>query len=89
MLYGVTLKPKAYMKMRPACLTAFIALNGFAVALVLFLAYFIGKDGWDISLPKCPKCHTTPSFLQIQVLGGSENSTLEVVVDPEREPMAR
>ena len=72
--------------MRPACLTAFIALHGFAVALAVFLAFFINGDSWSFRLPECSGPRTTPSFLQIQVLGDGNNSTREVVVDREKNP---
>lgn len=84
-LYRV-MKPRDFIKVSPACLTAFIALNGFALALVVFLAYFISKDSWSSRLPECSGPRTTPSFLQIQVFGDGENSTRDVVVDSEKNP---
>lgn len=86
MLYRVILKPRAFIKVRPACLIAFIALNGFAVALVLFLTYFISEDSWSFRLLECsgPRA-APPPLLQIQVLGGGESAACEVVVTPERD----
>ena len=78
-------KPPDLIRVRPACLTTFIALNGFALALVVFLALF-SKNSWDMGLPKCPECRTAPSILQIQVLGDSDSSTRDVMVDPEKNP---
>lgn len=86
MLLRVIWKPGAFIKVHPTCLTAFIALIGFAMALVVFLAFFINKDSWSFRLQECSTPRTTPSFLQIQVLGDSEHSSRDVVVDPEKNP---
>ena len=75
-----------FINVRPACLTAFIALIGFAMAAVVFLAFSINKDSWSFRLPECPAPRATPSFLQIQVLGDDNNSTRDVMVDPEKNP---
>ncbi len=85
-LYRVIWKPRAFIKVRPACLTAFIALVGFAMAVVVFLAFSVNKDSWSFRLSECPASRTTPSFLQIQVLGDGNNSSRDVVVDPEKNP---
>ena len=85
MLYRVILKPRAYVKVRSACLTAFIALNGFAVALVLFLAYFIIEDSWSFRLPECSGPRAAPPPLQIQIFCDGENSTLDAIVAPEKD----
>ena len=79
---------REFIKLRPACLMAFIALVGFAMAVAVFLAFFISKDSWSFRLPACPGPRATPSFLQIQVLGHGEHSARDVAVDPEKNPWA-
>ena len=86
MLYRVVWKPQAFIKVHPACLTAFIALVGFAMVVAVFLAFSINKDSWSFRLPECLAPRTTPSFLQIQVLGDGNNPTRDVVVDLEKSP---
>lgn len=71
------------IRLRPACLTAFVALNGFAVAVAVFLAFF-NNDSWCFRLPECPGPRATPLLLQIQALDDGENSTLDAIVDPEK-----
>ena len=81
--------PPKFIRVSPAYLTVFVALNGFAVAavvLVASLAIHFAVIGWKAPAQESPApCpHPTPPFLQIQVLGDGGHSAREVVVDPEK-----
>ena len=79
--------PPEFIKISPASLTALLALCGFTVALVVFLAFFINNDSWSFRLPECSEPRTTtPSVLQIQVLDDCDNSAREVTVSSEKNP---
>ena len=82
-------KPPEFIKVRPAYLTTFIALNGFALAVVVLVAsltIYFAVTSWKTSSQECPECQTTPSPLQIQVFGDSDSSINTVVIDRDKNP---
>ncbi|MDE0156943.1 MAG: hypothetical protein OXS28_15265 [Gammaproteobacteria bacterium] len=82
MLYEVMWKPRHYIKVRPACLTAFVALTGFALALLIFLEFLTSNHNLRLRLPECSGPAAIPSFPPMRVSGGSGSSARNIAVDP-------